>query len=826
MTSDVMEGYLLSPQQLRLWHAQRGLDTNPFMTTLRLRIEGPLDSARLARAITHVVNRHDVLRTTYASVGGAPLQVVQPAIAELDLQADDSSVDLSDEMPRVDLQTGPMLRAALRRVAPDRHLIFIAMPAIAGDMTSAQIVASEVARAYAAEVGGLDRGNGDGDGGEEVAQYLQYSEYQHEWLKGDEARDLQDRWAALSSEAPPLDLATARSTLPPTTDAATASATARRFAIERHAVPLEAASISALREACARLGVDLGSGLAAVWHILVARFTGQTRFRLSHELDGRTFDELAALPGAFARVVPVDVELDPSHSFAAIATAVQQRLDDLRACQDGFIPPDAHVRTGADLEAQAATQFAFVALRDTFDAGECRVVLDAAWSCHTRFRVRLHAVSIGTGVDLAVECDGDRADEALARQLAASYAVLAAAFAADPYRAIGSAPLLSAEQRHRIVVEWNQTAADPLDRRFAHERFEAQVERQPEAIAVRTGTADVSFADLNARAARVAAWLRARGAQPESIVAVVATPSLAAVAGILGVLKSGAAYLPIDPSLPAERIAFMLRDADVLAVLTEGDLPGASEWAAHARNRFVLTAEEAHDRDATAAPAPRVPLRPDHAAYVIYTSGSTGTPKGVIVTHGGLANYLDWCQSAYVDDVGTGAPLHSSLSFDLTVTSLFGPLVAGQAITLAPADARVEGLTHVLRERADFAWVKVTPGHARLLAERLGAPALRGRTRRLIVGGEALTEADLRAWRAGAPDTIILNEYGPTEAVVGCAVYQLTTDVEEPVPIGRPIRNARLYVLDANSIPCRPGSSASCSSAATGWLADTCGVRS
>ena len=166
MTSDVMEGYLLSPQQLRLWHAQRGLDAHPFVTTVRLRIEGPLDPARLARAIADVVNRHDVLRTTYASVGGAPLQVVQPAIAGLDLQADDACVDPFGQMPRVDLQTAPMLRAALRSIAPDRHLVFMVMPAIAGDMTSAQIVASEVARAYAESAGSTE--NDD-----EVPQYLQ-----------------------------------------------------------------------------------------------------------------------------------------------------------------------------------------------------------------------------------------------------------------------------------------------------------------------------------------------------------------------------------------------------------------------------------------------------------------------------------------------------------------------------------------------------------------------------------------------------------------------------------------------------------------------------
>ena len=665
------------------------------------------------------------------------------------------------------------------------------------------------------------------------------SEYQHEWLKGEEARDLRDRWTAISSDAPSLDLAAARST-PSATTAAAATATVRRFAIARHAVPLEAASLSALRDACARLGVDLGSGLAAVWHILLARFTGQTRFRLAHELDGRTFDELAALPGAFARVVPVDVEVDPSHSFVAVATALQQRLDDLRACQDGFLPLDPHDPASADTEAQIEAQFAFVALHDVFEANNCRVALDSVWSCHDRFRFRLHAVSIGTAVDLAVECDADRADEALAKQLAASYAVLAAAFAANPDLAIGSAPLLSDAQRNRIVVEWNRAAPNhqalPRDRHFVHERFEAQVERQPDAIAVRTGTADITFAELNVHAARVAAWLRARGAGPESIVAVIATPSLAAVAGILGVLKSGAAYLPIDPSLPPERIAFMLRDAEVLAVLTEQEPNDACEWAITERHQLTLTGDGAYGRNASGAAggldeasapaAPRLPLRPDHAAYVIYTSGSSGTPKGVIIPHGGLANYLDWCQTAYVDadaDAGVtadgssgsessrarlpanGAPLHSSLSFDLSVTSLFGPLIIGQAIALAPADARVEGLTHVLREQADFAWVKVTPGHARLLGERLGAAALNGRTRRLIVGGEALTEADLRAWRTGAPDTIILNEYGPTEAVVGCAVHQLAADAEDPVPIGRPIRNAQLYVLDANLDPVPPG---------------------
>jgi nonribosomal peptide synthetase protein BlmX len=838
MTSDVMEGYLLSPQQLRLWQAQRGFDGHPFTTTLRLRIDGPLDRARLGRAIRRVVNRHDVFRTTYQSIGGAPLQLVRPAVTG-DLLIDDAAAAAAAgdyETARFDLAAGPMLRALLWRVEADQHVVVIAFPAIAGDAKTAEIVAGEIARAYAAD-GGAGKSGGED---EEIVQYLQYSEYQQEWRKGDEARELQDRWAALtlSTDAPPLELAGFRGLASPSPlpsmSPPTAGATTARFAIGRHPIVLDAARIAALRDTCAHLGVDLESGVAALWQVLLARFGDQTRFRLVHELDGRTFDELAGLPGAFARIVPVGVDLDLTRSFTEIATGVQRRLDDLRACQDGIVV-GASGSHEQPREPDAAG-FTFVALEDHYDAGDCRMRLDDAWSCQARFGLRLHAVAIGARLDLAVECDCDAVDEALARQLAESYAVLAAACAADPQLAAGRATLLSDAQRQEIVSTWNQTASAPLDRRgsreagaparFAHERFEAQARQQPHGVALRTSSGNVTFEELNIHASRIAAWLQARGARPDAIIAIVATPSLGAVAGILGVLKSGAAYLPIDPSLPAERIAFMLHDAEALAVLTEQEPAADCDWAQQTPHRLALTGDWFQTAQASepvvtvTATAAAAPLRPEHTAYVIYTSGSTGTPKGVVITHGGLANYLDWCESAYVSDgvdiagltgdasqraAGSGAPLHSSLSFDLSVTSLFGPLAAGQPITLAPADARVEGLTQLLREPTDFAWIKLTPGHARLLGERLGASGLRGRARKLIVGGEALTASDLAAWRSGAPDTVIINEYGPTEAVVGCAVHELTQAAEDPVPIGRPIRHARLHVLDANLDPVPPG---------------------
>jgi len=356
--------------------------------------------------------------------------------------------------------------------------------------------------------------------------------------------------------------------------------------------------------------------------------------------------------------------------------------------------------------------------------------------------------------------------------------------------------------RQQFLAEFNNTArAYPYDKCF-HELFEAQVERTPSAVAVVAGERQLTYAELNERANQLARFLRRFGIGPDSLVGLCVDRSLEMVVGILGVLKAGAGYVPMDPTYPADRLAFMLQDANVFVLLTQSDL--LDQLPSHNGPRLSLDTDwdviAKERRDNLAAWA-----NPANLAYVIYTSGSTGKPKGVMIHHRGLVNYLTWATETYEVAAGCGAPVHSSFSFDLTITSLFAPLLVGRSIFLV-ADG-IENLVEALLARENYSLVKITPAHLRALAELMPANEVRGRVRTLVIGGEALHMESLAFWRTHAPMTRLINEYGPTETVVGCCVYEVTEEdpAAGPVPIGTPVANSQLYVLDDSLQPIEKG---------------------
>jgi amino acid adenylation domain-containing protein len=273
------------------------------------------------------------------------------------------------------------------------------------------------------------------------------------------------------------------------------------------------------------------------------------------------------------------------------------------------------------------------------------------------------------------------------------------------------------------------------------------------------------------------------------------------VVGLLGILKAGGAYVPLDPSYPPERLAFMLEDARVPVLLTqEGLAPTLPPTPAQ-----LLCLDREWGKIALASAAnPMGAVSPENLAYVIYTSGSTGKPKGVMIIHRGLINYLSWCTEAYAVAGGNGTPVQSSIGFDATITSLFPSLLVGRLVVLLPEAQEIEGLSALLKSKSNFSLVKITPAHLDALGQLLPPEELVGQTRALILGGEALAGKSLSLWHTHAPKTRLINEYGPTETVVGCCVYEVPAaqaSLSGSVPIGRPIANTQLYLLDRHLQP-------------------------
>lgn len=336
-----------------------------------------------------------------------------------------------------------------------------------------------------------------------------------------------------------------------------------------------------------------------------------------------------------------------------------------------------------------------------------------------------------------------------------------------------------------------------------HSLFEHQAARTPDAPAVAFGADVLTYSALNERANRLALYLRTLGIGPDVLAGIYLRRSIDLLTAILGVLKAGGAYVPLDPATPRERLSFILRDTKMPVLLTEQRL----DQTVTSGVRKVLMDSDRERIEAEPDENPSCDVEGENLAYVIYTSGSTGQPKGVMIPHRALTNYLEWCVAAYNLRGGCGAPVQSSIAFDLTVTSLFAPLLAGKTVTILDDDYGIEALAHALANGNGFSLVKITPSHLEALRAFVPPNAAAASTRALVIGGEALRGDALAFWRTNAPATRLINEYGPTEATVGCCVYELPADAPLPatVPIGRPIANTQLHVLDEQFQPAPSG---------------------
>ncbi|MBB5866510.1 non-ribosomal peptide synthase/polyketide synthase, partial [Xanthomonas sp. 3058] len=406
------------------------------------------------------------------------------------------------------------------------------------------------------------------------------------------------------------------------------------------------------------------------------------------------------------------------------------------------------------------------------------------------------------GFSLDVQCVQEIGAERIAAMLLQTVQVLVQALAQAPDSTLHAVDLLPADERAQLQ-RFTVTETAPLAQaRCIHHLFEDQVRRTPDAIAVLADNVELSYAALEARANQLAHRLCTLGVAAEHRVALYLPRGIEQVVALLATLKAGAAYLPLDPELPDERLAFLLTDSRPRVVLTCGELHERLQSIGSAMQSVsVLTLDLDADADLHDPGAPTIPsLGPDNLAYVIYTSGSTGQPKGTLLTHAGAAHYLQWAIATYRPF--PSAVVSSSLAFDATLTSLLAPLLCGARVELLPEHDTLEALRQRLCDPTPLGLVKLTPAHLEVLGQQLAehegplSPAV------MVIGGEALPAATLARWQTLAPHTRLINEYGPTETVVGCVVHATTADdalaPSGRVPIGQPIAHLRIHVLDAH----------------------------
>lgn len=421
----------------------------------------------------------------------------------------------------------------------------------------------------------------------------------------------------------------------------------------------------------------------------------------------------------------------------------------------------------------------------------------------TNYPVALTVDDTGSEFVLTVHTDRRVDPHRVIRYLQTAVQSLVDALSKAPQTAALALPILPESERHQVINSFNATQAPYPREKLVHELFEEQVERTPDAVAVAHEEKSLTYTEINCRANQLAQHLRSRGVGPDQLVAICVNRGLEMVVGLLGCLKAGGAYVPLDPAYPSARLAYMLKDAAPKALLIQERL----------RERLPDTAADviALDTDwseiakgATSnLNASKKGLRANHLAYVIYTSGSTGTPKGVMVEHAGLLNYLQWALSAYTPQSGDAVPVSSPLAFDATITSLYCPLLSGRCAVMVTDGQELESLEQLLRHPRQWSLIKISPAHLQLLGQRMQSVKPPCTVRAVVIGGEALPPTTVELWRSIWPQVRIINEYGPTETVVGCSMYDVPQDwtSASSVSIGRPIANTQIYILNRHQLP-------------------------
>ena len=566
-------------------------------------------------------------------------------------------------------------------------------------------------------------------------------------------------------------------------------------------VVLDAGLAGRVREAARGLGVSAATVFHLVWARVLAAVAGRDDVVFGTVLFGRMNAGAGAdrVPGPFINTLPVRVRVGQLTAAGAVAV-MQEQLAGLLAHEHA---PLALAQQASGVMAPAPLFTSLFNYRHSAQArpqagGGLAGIEVLSGRERDNYPLTVSVEDTGTGLGFTVLAVAPVDAGYVCGLLQTATAGLTGLLEQDPQVRLHQVQVLGEAERRRVVAEWNDTAVPVADVMLAG-LVGAQAARTPDAVAVADGDARLSYAELDAAAGRLAWYLTGLGVGPEQVVAVALERSVELVVALLAVVKAGAAYLPVDPGYPAKRIAFMLADAVstvVVCTAQTADVLPASRMV-----RLVVLDDPAIAAElAGCDPAgPGTAVLPGHPAYVIYTSGSTGVAKGVVVSHGSLANYLAYAGDVYPSARG-GSLLHSPVSFDLTVTALFTPLIAGGCVHVAElrdsgglAGASGPGLL-----------VKVTPSHLPLLGE-LG---LRAGAGDLVAGGEQLTGELLSGWRGRNPAVTVTNEYGPTEATVGCAGYRVGPGDDLAagvVPIGRPVRNTRVFVLDGFVQPVPPG---------------------
>jgi amino acid adenylation domain-containing protein len=796
----------LSFAQQRLWFLDR-LDpaaSTAYHIPAALRLRGALDRDALRAAFGRLVARHESLRTTFVEHAGEPCLKIAAeagfALAEHDLRhlsghEQESALDClagDEALSAFDLAQGPLVRACLLRLAEQEHVLLVTQHHIVSDGWSTDIMVREVCALYSAFSQGLPDPLAPLELG-----YADYAAWQRAELAGARVQAQVDYWKRQLNGAPALLELPLDQPRPAVQSYAGASV--------GFTVPAELTR--RLRRLGHAEGATLFMTMLGAWAVLLARLSGQDRVVIGTPVANRGRAELEPLIGLFANTLALQVRLDEDPSVAALLAQLKSDVLEAQTHQDlpfeqvvdALKPPRSLAHSPLF---QTMLTLSAASPGDTPAMAGLAVAPLAAGPATSKFDLSLNLTDDGDVLSGALVYASALFEQASIERWRDHLLVLLDAMTAHPEAPVASLALLDAASRDHVLHGLNQTARDYPAGELLHQLFEAQAARMPSATALVFEGETLSYEALNRRANGIAHRLLALGAAPGDRVAICAERGFDMVAGLLGILKAGAAWVPLDPGYPAQRLAYMLDDCAPVALLLDEPLRSALPAALKAGLAMPVLALGAGD-DGLPDHNPDLPgLSPQHLAYVIYTSGSTGQPKGAANRHAGVVNRLRWAQDTYRLDAGDKVLQKTPYGFDVSVWEFFLPLMAGAQLVIArPGGHQDPYYLEDTIERAGITTLHFVPSMLQAFLA-VAQPARCASLRRVLCSGEALGHALQMRFHQWLPKVELHNLYGPTEAAVDVTAWHCRPDAAMGiVPIGRPIANTRIYVLDRRGQP-------------------------
>jgi amino acid adenylation domain-containing protein/non-ribosomal peptide synthase protein (TIGR01720 family) len=792
----------LSFAEQRLWFLDQLQPNSPFYNIPEfIRINGILQVDILEKCLNEIIRRHEILRTTFPTVNGKAKRVIVSK-AQLNLEVVDlTTLERKEQELEVrrraeaearkpfDLAAGPLLRVHLLRLNAEEHIILMTIHHIISDDWSTSVIVQEVAALYNA----FEKGMASPLPELEI-QYADFAHWQRNWLTGEVLEKQMNYWSEALSNLPPVI------TLP--TDKPRPAVMS--FEGDYEQFKLSRQLSDALRELSKREGVTIFMTLLAAFQALLARYAGQEDISVGTPIANRNRRDIEGLIGFFINTLVLRGDLSGEPSFSELLKRTREMTLGAYAHQDlPFEMIVDELQPDRDMSHTPLFQVMFVIQNAPMNAEALPGMTLNPIDIHSgtvKFDLTMTVLEEGDFLEGALEYSTDLYHADTIRRMLVHFENLLEALVERPDIPISEIQILTAEEIHQQVVAWNETYFEYPRHLCAHQLFEAQAALTPHEVAVAQGNEQLSFAELEEQANQLAHRLQRLGVGPDMLVGICLNRTPDLMVSMLAVWKAGGAYVPIDPTVPMERLAYIVQDAAMPVLITQSNLLALLESSQDGGldTDVICVDTDLADLSTEAATPPETAVTPRHLAYVIYTSGSTGKPKGAMILHQGLVNYFSWTKQVYPLDEGTGSPVHSSISFDLTITSLFTPLISGKTVVLIDEEKGVEALGEHLQEPVDFSVVKITPAHLQLLGQQLTAPNANDRTHAFIIGGENLLVDHVDFWQRNAPEVDLVNEYGPTETVVGCCVYWTPLDKHRSgsIPIGRPIINTQLYILD------------------------------